>query len=290
MDDRTPGGGVELRSSGGLVKRALDALSARPLPTVLVAELVLGIRGGERAAAAAVFALLGTDTRFTVDRYGVWSLAPKAPPPRVATPLHQEEWVVVDVETTGGSPEHGHRVTEVAAVWVSGGRITESYATLINPERRIPPMITALTGITDSMVANAPPFRAIAPRLAETLQGRVFVAHNCAFDWRFVGHEIGRALGYELSGRQLCTVRLARKLLPHLPSRSLGSLADYFGLRIESHHRALDDAVATAQLLIRFFDLLGEKEIDDWEAVQGLLRRRAPRRKRTATPRSMDSA
>jgi len=85
-------------------------------------------------------------------------------------------------------------------------------------------------------------------------------------------------------------VRLARKLLPHLPSRSLGALADYFGLDIASRHRALDDAVATAELMIRLFDMLAEREITDWKAVEGLLRRRAPRRKRRAMPRSMDAA
>jgi DNA polymerase III subunit epsilon len=139
-------------------------------------------------------------------------------------------------------------------------------------------------------VAGAPPFRDIAPRVIDALHGRVFVAHNAAFDWRFLCAEMDRTHGYQLQGRQLCTVRLARKLLPHLPSRSLGALADYFGLDIASRHRALDDAVATAQLMIRLFDMLAEREITDWKAVDGLLRKRAARPKRRAMPRSMDSA
>jgi DNA polymerase III epsilon subunit family exonuclease len=282
-------GGVELRRDGSLVERVRAALVTGPLPTALIATNVLGLRGGERAAAAFVFSLLGTDSRFSVDATGLWSLA-FPPAALAANSLREEEWVVVDVETTGGSPDHGHRVTEVAAVWVSRGRVTETFSTLINPERRIPSMITSLTGITDAMVAGAPPFRDVAPHLTEVLRGRVFVAHNASFDWRFVGAELDRTLGYRLEGRQLCTVRLARKLLPHLPSRALGALADYFGLEMESHHRALDDAVATAELLIRFFDILGEREITHWQAVEQLLRNRAPRRKRRAMPRSMDSA
>ena len=282
--------GIEIRRGGTLVDRALAALAAGPLHTACIAELVLGIRGEARAAAAAVFALLGTDSRVAVDGGGVWSLAAPTGARVQALSLLEEEWVVVDVETTGGAPERGHRVTEVAAVRVSRGRVSETYCTLVNPERRIPSMISSLTGITDAMVAGAPPFRDVAPAVADALQGRVFVAHNAAFDWRFLCAEMDRCLGYRLEGRQLCTVRLARKLLPHLPSRSLGALADYFGLDIASRHRALDDAVATAELLIRLFEMLAEREIHDWGAVEGLLRKRAPRRKRRAMPRSMESA
>jgi DNA polymerase-3 subunit epsilon len=118
------------------------------------------------------------------------------------------------------------------------------------------------------------------------------VAHNAAFDWRFVCHEMSMATGMTLSGRQLCTVRLARKLLPNLPSRSLDGLALYFGVEIESRHRALDDAVATARVLLRFIEMLEEQGVEDWEAVQGMLRKRKPRksRKRKAAPQSMEAA
>lgn len=269
--------------------RVVALLSGGPRHTTELAAAALGMSGNPRAAAAAVFALLGTDSRFVVDAAGTWSLAVPALS-EVARLLHQEEWVVVDVETTGGSPEHGHRITEVAAVRVSGGRVRDRYSTLVNPERRIPSMITALTGINDEMVRGAPLFRDVAPVLMDSLQGRVFVAHNAAFDWRFVSAEVSRALGRELAGRQLCTVRLARKLLPELPSRSLDALALYFGLEIESRHRALDDALATADLLLRLFAMLEERGVADWAGVEGLLAKRAPRRKRTRLPRSMDSA
>ncbi|HEX8907464.1 MAG TPA: exonuclease domain-containing protein [Longimicrobiaceae bacterium] len=312
--------GVRFQQDGVLVRRALELLET-PRPTAEVAAKVLGITHGAGAAAGAVFALLGTDPRFRVSAEGVWSLAtPAAPrsaydpipyglprepgegeaaaaddlvpdaPAYPLRPLREEEWVVVDLETTGGSPYRGHRVTEVAAVCVSGGRITETYATLVNPARAIPRMITALTGISDSMVAVAPHFHEVAPRVAETIRGRVFVAHNAGFDWRFLTHEMLLADGTRPWGRQLCTVRLARKLLPELPSRKLDALALYFGVEIESRHRALDDAVATARVLIRLLEIAEERGAGDWETLQAVLRKRARRKKRTKSPKSMEAA
>lgn len=317
---------VRFERQGGLTDRALALLGAGPAATPEVAYRVMGITQGGGAAAAAVFALLGTDPRFRVSADGVWSLsapprpysaydplpyglpsdateveeaspsatAPKrkkpAEPAFPLRPLREEEWVVVDLETTGGSPYRGHRVTEVAAVCVSGGRITDTYCSLVNPQRRIPGMITSLTGISEAMVANAPAFREVADDVSDAIRGKVFVAHNAAFDWRFLCHEMRMATGMEPRGRQLCTVRLARKLMPELPSRGLDSLALYFGLRIENRHRALDDAVATAKLLIRFIEMLEDRGASDWDEMQRILRKRAARKKRTKSPKSMESA
>jgi DNA polymerase III epsilon subunit family exonuclease len=287
--------GVRLERDGSLSDRALRVLADQPLPSVEVARQVLGITGGAGAAAAAVFTLLGGDARFAVDAQGIWSVAGAAEPVDPALPvrpLREEEFVVVDVETTGGTPTRGHRVTEVAAVRVSGGRITDTFCSLVNPERPIPNMITRLTGITNTMVADQPRFAQVARELGGALEGCVFVAHNAAFDWRFVCHEMSLATGMTLSGRQLCTVRLSRRLLPQLPSRSLDGLASWFGVEIESRHRALDDAVATAKVLIRLIDLLEDQGVHDWEALQGVLRRRRARRsrRRRAKPVSMEAA
>lgn len=287
--------GLVIAPDGSLAQRALAALSEGPLPTAEVARRVLGITGGgAQAAAAAVFALLGTDARFHVDAAGVWSLAALASPAACgpARRLRDEEWAVVDVETTGGSPGAGHRVTEVAAVRVSGGEIRDAYATLVNPERPIPAMITRLTGIDEAMVRGGPRFAEVAPRVARALEGCVFVAHNAAFDWRFVSHEMRAATGRTLAGRRLCTVRLARRLLPELPSRGLDGLALYFGLEIESRHRALDDAMATAKVLIRMIGMLEERGVEDWAGLEAVLGARKPRasRKRRAAPRSMEAA
>jgi DNA polymerase III subunit epsilon len=265
-------GGVRFEHAGSLSQRALAALMQGPLHTAEVAHKVLGMRGDKGAASVAVFTLLGRDPRFVVSSDGVWSVA-SSPAPDVRR-LREEEFVVVDVETTGGSPGGGDRVTEVAAVRVSGGRITEKFSTLVNPERRIPSAIVSLTGITHEMVANAPRFAEVAADVAAMVEGHVFVAHNAAFDWRFV------------------TAEMERKLLPNLPSRSLDALALYFGLEIESRHRALDDAVATAHVLLRFVEMLEEHDVEDWSALEWYFGQRAPRptRKRSASPRSMREA
>ncbi|HEU0012146.1 MAG TPA: exonuclease domain-containing protein [Longimicrobium sp.] len=283
--------GLRFTREGSLTEKALAALAAGPLPTLDVARAVLGISGGGGAAAAAVFTLLGGDPRFAVSAEGAWSLAaPAEAPPR--RPLRDEEWVVVDVETTGGAPSRGHRVTEVAAVRVAGGVIRDTWCTLVNPERPIPGMITSLTGITDGMVAAQPRFAQVAGQVAAALRGGVFVAHNAGFDWRFICHEMSMATGTRPAGRQLCTVRLARRLLPELPSRSLDGLALYFGVNIDARHRALDDAVATAKVLIRMLEMLDERQVEDWEALQGVLRKRKGRRsrRRRAMPQAMEAA
>ena len=284
--------GVRFERQDGLHARALATLREGPLGTAELARRVMGLHGAPEVAARAVWALLGTDARFRVSGSGVWSLSEAAPPPELFRRLREEEFVVVDTETTGGAPEWGHRITEFAAVRVRGGEICERYSTLVNPDRPIPRVVTALTGITQEMVRGAPRFGEVARRVAGSMEGAVFVAHNAAFDWRFVSHEMRRCTGESPAGRQLCTVRLARRLMPELPSRGLDSLARWFGLEIESRHRALDDAVATAEVLIRFLEMLEERGVEDWHGLQALLRKRGPRktRKRRAMPRSMDAA
>lgn len=280
--------GVTVRPTGILVERAVACLSRGPCTTPTLAAEVLALRGNPRAAAAAVFALLGSDPRFDVNAAGEWSLATL--PPTAAVPFALEEFVVVDVETTGGSPAHGHRVIEIAAVRVRAGKVLEHYATLVDPGRPIPRMISSLTGITGDMVAGAPRFEGIAAHITGFLSDRVFVGHNASFDWRFVTAEVERATGGTLAGRQLCTLRLARRLLPHLPSRSLGALADYFGVPMDAHHRALDDAVATARLLLRLLEMLEERGVTGWEDLERFFSTPSRRRPRLARPQSMDAA
>ena len=212
-------------------------------------------------------------------------------PPAAELPLRELEYVVVDVETTGGSVRRGHRITEIAAVRVAGdGVVLEEFGTLVNPERPIPPHITALTNITNEMVKDAPRFVEIAERVRELLAGRVFVAHNAAFDWGFLRAEFERALGVVQETRILCTLRLARRVVPEVASRSLDALADYFGVENEARHRAYGDARVTAAIFQRLLERLEEREIASWEGMQALLMQRAPRRKRTATPTWMESA
>ncbi|HSJ26272.1 MAG TPA: 3'-5' exonuclease [Longimicrobiales bacterium] len=200
------------------------------------------------------------------------------------------EYAIVDVETTGGSWSRGHRVTEIAAQRLRGdGTVVDECRSLVNPDRPIPPFITALTNITWDMVRDAPRFAEVAPEVSRVLEGAVFVAHNAAFDWRFVSAELERA-GVPLSGTSLCTVRLARRVVPELTSRSLDSLTYFFNIAVEQRHRAWGDVVATAEVFRRLMDRLDDMQVERWGELDALLRRRAKRKKRTATPHSMDEA
>jgi DNA polymerase III subunit epsilon len=199
-------------------------------------------------------------------------------------------YAVVDVETTGMRARHDDRITEVAVVVVRDGVVAETFESLVNPERPIPPMITALTNISWDMVKDAPTFREICDEVLRVLQGHVFVAHNAEFDWRFLTSEVGRA-GYRLEGRRLCTVRLARRVLPQLRSRRLDSLAHYYGVEIAARHRAAGDAAATAKILLRLLDEARGRDCRCWADLERLLgtRSRAARtRRRPALPGSVD--
>lgn len=158
-----------------------------------------------------------------------------------------KEYAIVDLETTGGRASR-NRVTEIGIVIYDGEKVVETYQTLVNPETYIPSNIIRLTGITDEMVSTAPKFFEVAKRVVELTQDRIFVAHNSRFDYDFLREEF-RRLGYTFSQKQLCTVRLTRKIFPGLKSYSLGNLTKHFGIELENHHRALADATATTELL-----------------------------------------
>ncbi len=242
-------------------------------------------------------ALLGATAPTAQEAVGVVASAPLVAAPPAAgedgPALRALEYVVVDVETTGGSALRGHRVTEVGAVRVSyDGAVLEEFTSLVNPERAIPSFISALTNISWEMVKDAPRFADIAPEVARILEGRVFVAHNAAFDWRFLSWELERATGFPPEARVLCTVRLARKVVPEVASRSLDALCYFFGLENEARHRAYGDARVTATLLRRLLTRVEEREIVTWGALEALVGRRKPRapRRRPAMPTAMDTS
>ncbi len=162
--------------------------------------------------------------------------------------------------------------------------------TLVNPERPIPRVVTGVTRISYDDVRDKPVFAEIADEVVASLAGRVFVAHNLPFDWSFVSSETRRALHLTLDGPRLCTVRLARKLISGLRSRSLDSVASYFGIEIENRHRAAGDAMATAAALSRLLDLAGDRGIDTFQKLEELTRRRKKkkRKKRRASPTPME--
>ncbi|GAA0881395.1 exonuclease domain-containing protein [Algoriphagus jejuensis] len=159
------------------------------------------------------------------------------------------EFAIVDIETTGGSPAGGG-ITEIAVVIHDGEAITREFQTLINPGQSIPPYITGLTGIDNSMVRDAPAFQEIEEELWELLDGKVFVAHSVNFDYGFI-KEAFLKLGREFKPQKLCTVRLSRKAFPGLTSYSLGRICENQKIPILARHRAMGDAKATAILFDR---------------------------------------
>jgi DNA polymerase-3 subunit epsilon len=159
----------------------------------------------------------------------------------------ETDFCVIDTETTGGSAAH-NRVIDVAVFHVRAGKIVDKFQSLINPERPIPQWITGLTGIDDTMVERAPRFVDVADALEEFLGRGIFTAHNAPFDYSFIREEFMRA-GRVFERPRLCTVRLARRLLPELPSRSLGMLCEHLLIDIWDRHRAAGDAEATVYVL-----------------------------------------
>lgn len=155
-------------------------------------------------------------------------------------------FAIVDIETSGSYAGAGS-ITEIAIRISDGQRVVEEYETLVNPGQAIPLFIQRLTGITPALVANAPRFDEVAPRIFELLQGNVFVAHSVNFDFSFVKREL-EAAGYSLQPKKLCTIRLSRKIFPGLPSYSLGNLCDRLSIPHSQRHRAGGDANATAIL------------------------------------------
>lgn len=252
-----------------LADRALALLANGPAEPAMVVREVCQIPVVQPALAAHLaVALLGGDSRFFRRVDGWWELA-VAKPVLTDCTLAGLTYVVVDVESTGVRAIDGDRITEVAVVEVRDGRSRVVFDSLINPERPIPPPITSLTGITWEMVRHAPRFADIAAQLAGVLEGRVFVAHNATFDWRFISTEMQRATGRPLDGTRLCTVKLARRLVPTLYRRSLDAVTEYFGIRIHARHRAGGDAVATAEVLIRLLTAaedFGLATLDDLQA------------------------
>jgi DNA polymerase-3 subunit epsilon len=206
------------------------------------------------------------------------------------TSFDDTEFVVVDLETTGTGSSRGDRVTEVAAVLVHRGTVEPLFESLVNPGQPIPWYITQLTGIDDAMVRDAARFTDIAGELAAHLAGRVFVAHNAAFDWAFLRAEYARVAPDSLDTLvplRLCTVRLARRLLRHLPRRNLDAVCAYYGIANDGRHRAAGDALATARVLIR---LLRDAERAGVHTLEELTRHSAMRPRRTALPAWSDGA
>jgi DNA polymerase-3 subunit epsilon len=301
-----------------LTSRALDYLKAGPADVVDLIGHICSLPGAPRIVAEhmaqALFAgrgefVRGLDGRWMIEagrgKEGVGSGKGEAasakaarrsnavltsrvlsPASRAPLPASRNErldklsYVVVDTETTGGRHGGADRITEIAAVVVRNGEIVELFETLVNPQRSIPYFVSQLTNITWDMVKDAPTFDRVAPDVMRVLEGNVFVAHNAMFDWRFVTSEVTRATGRKLGGRRLCTVKMARKVLPQLSRRSLDHVARYYGVENHARHRAGGDALATAKCLIRMLSDLSDRGCATWGDLETLLRMPAARRKK----------
>ena len=171
-----------------------------------------------------------------------------------------DTFVVFDIETTGLSKEN-ESITEIGAVKVQDGKIIDRFSTFVNPERPIPSEITKLTGITDEMVADAPVITEILPKFLEFCRDAVLVAHNANFDTGFIRLNAERKCGIEVKNTILDTLELSRALLPDLKKHKLNIICEHLGVSLEGHHRAVNDAEATAEVFLKFIDMLVEKEI-----------------------------
>lgn len=177
----------------------------------------------------------------------------------LGTPLFEVSFVVLDVETTGGSPETAS-LTEIAAARYRGGELLQTFQTLVRPDGPIPPFIIALTGISDAMVAGAPPVASVLPSLLEFVGTSVVVGHNVRFDLAFLDHALARTGRDRLSetNRVVDTLRLARRLYgTEVPNCKLGTLAAALRLAHRPSHRALHDVLATGDLLHAILERAG---------------------------------
>ena len=171
--------------------------------------------------------------------------APSRAPSRTVSsspvePLFGERIAFVDLETSGATAHHD-RITEVGIVTVDPDGTVEEWSSLVNPGQRIPPFIEALTGISNDMVSDAPPFERVAAEVHKRLEGRLFIAHNVRFDYGFLKNEFGR-LGFPFRPKMLCTAKLSRALYPEHRKHNLDSLIERHSLTCTARHRALGDA------------------------------------------------
>ncbi len=191
----------------------------------------------------------------------------------LGTPLHDVTFCVIDLETTGGSPT-ACGITEIGAVKLRAGECLGTFQTLVNPGAAVPPEITVLTGITTSMVMTAPRIEQVLPTLLDFVGDSVIVAHNVRFDVGFLNAALERSGRPMLSNQRVDTVALARRLLrDEVPNCKLGTLAERLRLPHRPSHRALDDALATGDLLhvlLERVGRLGVTGLDDLLALPKL--------------------
>lgn len=200
-------------------------------------------------------------------------------------PLGQARFLVVDLETTGMKPGRG-RIIELGAVEVNGFSLGRELSSLVNPGVPLSPFISALTGIKENMVRRAPRLQELLPLLENMRQGRLLVAHNLNFDLAFLEEAYQKILAKKLDGPVLCTLKLARRVFPELPSHNLDAVSARLRIKPQPHgikarHRALGDARIAAIALIKICVGLSRKGV---HTTRELLALQKARRKKNETP------
>lgn len=180
-----------------------------------------------------------------------------------------DTFIVFDVETTGLYCEKD-KITEIGAVKIINGEVADYYSTFVNPKVPIPEKITELTGITDEMVSTTPIIEEVLPSFLEFVGDGAIVAHNADFDMGFIRNS-AKKMDIQIKNSVIDTLELSRALLPELNKHKLNIICEHLGISLENHHRAVDDAKATAEMFIKFIDMMKEKNINDLEAINDKL-------------------
>ena len=248
-----------IRLASGTAKEKLHAYLAAHAagadPHELLAVLFSGAGSDPELGSRIIAGILAGDPNFMFDVVtGLWSLSRTS---TLRVPLDQADFVVVDLETASGRPAPGS-IIEIGAYRMRGRQILEPFQNLVRPRMRIPRFVARLTSINDDMVAAAPPIEEVLPCFRSFLGDAVMVAHNAQFDHAFLDFEFRRLFGIGLLNPVLCTLRMARRLLPSVRRRRLDLLAEHFGLSTAGRHRGLGDARMAAELLSIFLEMLSQ--------------------------------
>lgn len=215
-----------------------------------------------------VHLLLEPDPRFVWDpELRRWKLKEFV---ALSQPLDEARFVVVDIETTGLTPDAGG-IMEIGAARVEQGRIVAQFERLVRPSKRPPPFIVHLTGIDWAMLRDQPTLAEVWDEFAEFVRDAVLVAHNASFDLSYLNLASRMLRGTPLADTYICTLQLARRLVPETRRRGLDTLAELFGVRLERRHRALGDALITAEILFHLIERAkakGLSRVDQLLAVQ----------------------
>jgi len=252
-----------------LRSRAESYLSAARRPVgygELARQLFSKPRVDESVGRLLMRTLLGRDGRFRELPHGRWQL--RADPDK-RTPLSRASVAVVDIEATGSDPS-SDEIIEIGIVRIEGMEIVSKYSSVVRPSGPIPTWIRRLTGIGQRDVESAPRFGEIAPRVRREIDADLFVAHNVDFDYPFLLGQLDAEGIAVANPAQLCTVRLARRLRPKLKSFRLSAVSRHFGVGLDRHHRAGEDAVAAAGILLPMLEELQAQQPDEELCVEDL--------------------